>query len=98
MKINFTKLIFTDLEGNTSTLDCSKQLANFIYSETQNLDDLMFAQEIYKGDEVELNDEQIDKVREALKRGFKAFVQKAFEDTIVNIKNTDVQKVEEIKD
>lgn len=98
MKINFTKLIFTDLEGNTSTLDCSKQLANFIYSETQNLDDLMLAQDIYKLGEVELIDEQIEKIREVLRKGFKAFVQKAFEDTINNIKNTDVQEVEEIKD
>lgn len=93
MKINFTKLIFTDLEGNKSEIDCSKQIANYIYSETQNLDDLMLAQDIYKNGEIEMTDEQIEKVREILKKGFKAFVQKAFEDTIKDLNNN----IEEIK-
>lgn len=82
MKINFTKLNFTDLEGNVMPLDCSKQVANYIYAETQDLGDLMLAQDIYKGEEVELSSEQVEKIREYLKKGFKAFVQKAFEDTI----------------
>nr|DAW98696.1 MAG TPA: hypothetical protein [Caudoviricetes sp.] len=34
MKINFKQLMMTDLEGNKLPLDCSKQVANFIYSET----------------------------------------------------------------
>lgn len=86
MKINFTKLKFTDLEGNVMPLDCSKQVANYIYAETQDLGDLILAQEIYKGEEVELSTEQIEKIKEYLKKGFKAFVQKAFDDTIQEIK------------
>lgn len=94
MKINFKQLMMTDLEGNKLSLDCSKQVANFIYSETQNLEDLILAQDIYKNGEVELTDEQIERIKDILKKGFKAFVQKAFEDTVNENKPT----VEEIKE
>ena len=82
MKINFTKLNFTDLEGNIRSLDCSKQVANYIYAETQDIGDLLLAQEIYKGEDIEMTEENIEKIRLFLKKGFKAFVQKAFEDTL----------------
>lgn len=94
MKINFKQLMMTDLEGNKLPLDCSKQVANFIYSETQNLEDLILAQDIYKNGEVELTDEQIERIKDILKKGFKAFVQKAFEDTV----NENKPIVEEIKE
>lgn len=82
MRINFTKLNFTDLEGNIRSLDCSKQVANYIYNETQDIGDLLLAQEIYKGEDIEMTEENIEKIRLFLKKGFKAFVQKAFEDTL----------------
>lgn len=94
MKINFKQLTMTDLEGNKLPLDCAKQIANFIYSETPNLEDLILAQDIYKNGEIELTDEQIDKIKNILKKGFKAFVQKAFEDTV----NENKSVVKEIKE
>lgn len=94
MKINFKQLMMTDLEDNKLPLDCSKQVANFIYSETQNLEDLILAQDIYKNGEVELTDEQIERIKDILKKGFKAFVQKAFEDAVNENKPT----VEEVKE
>lgn len=82
MKINFTKLSLTNLEGKEVQLNCAKELANYIYNETQDIGDLLLAQEIYKGEDIEMTEENIEKIRLFLKKGFKAFVQKAFEDTL----------------
>lgn len=87
MKVDFRKLEIKDLEGNVVTFDASKQLANFIYMETQDLGDLILAQDIYKNGEVELEDNQINKIKGWLRTNFKAFVQKAFDDYINNNKD-----------
>lgn len=87
MKVDFRKLEIKDLEGNVVTFDASKQLANFIYMETQDLGDLILAQDIYKNGEVELDNDHIDKIRSWLRTNFKAFVQKAFDDYINNNKD-----------
>lgn len=87
MKVDFRKLEIKDLEGNVVTFDASKQLANFIYMETQDLGDLILAQDIYKNGEVELDNDQINKIKGWLRTNFKAFVQKAFEDYINNNKD-----------
>lgn len=87
MKVDFRKLEIKDLEGNVVTFDASKQLANFIYMETQDLGDLILAQDIYKNGEVELDDNQVNKIKGWLRTNFKAFVQKAFEDYINNNKD-----------
>lgn len=87
MKVDFRKLEIKDLEGNVVTFDASKQLANFIYMETQDLGDLILAQDIYKNGEVELEDTQINKIKGWLRTNFKAFVQKAFDDYINNNKD-----------
>lgn len=87
MKVDFRKLEIKDLEGNIVTFDASKQLANFIYMETQDLGDLILAQDIYKNGEVELEDNQINKIKGWLRTNFKAFVQKAFDDYINNNKD-----------
>ena len=87
MKVDFRKLEIKDLEGNVVAFDASKQLANFIYMETQDLGDLILAQDIYKNGEVELEDGQINKIKGWLRTNFKAFVQKAFDDYINNNKD-----------
>lgn len=84
MKIDFKQLMITDLEGKKLPIDCSKEVANFIYSETSDVEDLILAKEIYKNGEVDLTNEQIQKMKKILKNGFKAFVQEAFEDAINN--------------
>lgn len=94
MKVNFKELDFKDLEGNVTPLDVTKQLANFIYSETKDIEYAVLAQDIYKNGEVELTDEQIEKIKEFLSLGFKAFVQIAFNNTIERLKS----ETKEIKD
>lgn len=88
MKINFKQITFTDLDGKETTFDMSKQLANYIYSETRDVEYAVLAQDIYKNGEVKLTDEQIDAIKEFLKQGFKAFVQMAFDKTIEKLKET----------
>ena len=53
MKIDFRNIEVTDLEGNKSTSDVSKELGNIIYNNTTDLGELEFAQEVYKHGEVE---------------------------------------------
>ena len=52
MKIDFRNIEVTDLEGNKSTSDVSKELGNIIYNNTTDLGELEFAQEVYKHGEV----------------------------------------------
>lgn len=85
--MKFTELKLINLEGKEVQLNCAKELGNYIYGETQDLGDLILAQNIYKGEDIEMTDENIEKIRTFLKKGFKAFVQKAFEDTLKQSKN-----------
>ena len=85
--MKFTELKLINLEGNEVQLNCAKELGNYIYGETQDLGDLILAQNIYKGEDIEMTEENIEKIRAFLKKGFKAFVQKAFEDTLKQNKN-----------
>ncbi|MCS2620813.1 hypothetical protein NXW11_23260 [Bacteroides thetaiotaomicron] len=48
MEIDFRKIEVTDIEGNKSTFDISKELGNTIYKNTPDLGELDFAQAIYK--------------------------------------------------
>lgn len=80
--MKFTELKLINLEGNEVQLNCAKELGNYIYGETQDLGDLILAQNIYKGEDIEMTEENVEKIRTFLKKGFKAFVQKAFEDTL----------------
>lgn len=80
MKINFKKIEVTDLEGNKSTLDISKDLGNVIYKQTQDLGELDFAREIYHKGEIELSIDQIAIVRKYMNSGgFFAFVKEGVE-------------------
>lgn len=80
MKINFKKITVTDLEGNKSTVDISKDLGNVIYKQTQDLGELDFAREIYHKGEIDLSIEQIAIVRKYMDAGgFFAFVKEGME-------------------
>lgn len=80
MEIDFRNLPVRDIEGNLSPRDISKELGNYIYGETSDLGELDIAMRIYKEGCIELTNEEVDKVRKYISKGFKAFVQKAFED------------------
>ena len=47
MKIDFRKIEVTDIEGNKSTFDISKELGNTIYQKTADLGELELAKRIY---------------------------------------------------
>lgn len=69
MKIDFRKIEVTDLEGNKSTFDVSKELGNTIYNNTTDLGELEFAQEAYKHGEVEVDSEKAEIVRKYMEVG-----------------------------
>ena len=69
MKIDFRKIEVTDIEGNKSTFDISKELGNTIYKNTPDLGELDFAQAIYKQGEVEINEEKAEAVRKYMDVG-----------------------------
>ena len=80
MKIDFNNLPIRDIEGNLKPRGIAKELGNLIYSETSDLGELYIAMRIYKEGCTELTNEEVDIVRKYIFKGFKAFVQKAFED------------------
>ena len=80
MKINFKKITVTDIDGNNSTVDVSKELGNAIYKQTQDIGELDFAREIYHKGEIDLSIEQIAIVRKYMDTGgFFAFVKEGVE-------------------
>lgn len=89
MEIDFRNITFKDLEGNEKPLDMSKQLANYIYSETKDVEYAILAQDIYKDGKVTLTNEQVEGIKDFLKDGFKAFVQIAFNEAVEKAKQND---------
>jgi hypothetical protein len=88
-KLNFKAVPTRDIEGNLEPRDISKELGNYIYSETSDLGELDLAQRIYKDGEVEANESEIEIIRKYIDSGYKAFVKKAFEEMV-----SDVQEVQ----
>ncbi|KAA4671579.1 hypothetical protein F3B42_14140 [Bacteroides ovatus] len=82
MKIDFRKIQVKDIEGNVVSFDISKSLGNTIYQNTPDLGELELAQSIYKNGEVELSSEQVDKIKEYVKKYFTAYVQVAFNEIL----------------
>lgn len=81
-KIDFRKIKCRNIEGDVQELDISKTLGNRIYSETGDLGELDLAQRIYRLGETEVTEEEVKTVRKYLKQGFKAFIQKGFEQSL----------------
>lgn len=88
MKLDFRKIEVTDIEGNKSTFDISKELGNTIYKNTPDLGELDFAQEIYKQGEVEIDEEKAAIIRKYLDVGqFFAFIKKSVYEQLDSINN-----------
>lgn len=88
MKIDFRKIEVTDIEGNNSTFDISKELGNTIYKNTPDLGELDFAQEIYKQGEVEVDAGKAAIVRKYMDEGqFLAFIKKSIYEKLDSINN-----------
>ena len=87
MKIDFRKIEVTDLEGNKSTFDVSKELGNTIYNNTTDLGELEFAQEVYKHGEVEVDSEKAEIIRKYMEVGRFARIKKGVFDLLDSINN-----------
>ena len=88
MKIDFRKIEVTDLEGNKSTFDVSKELGHTIYNNTTDLGKLEFAQEVYKHGEVEVDSEKAEIIRKYMEVGrFFARIKKGVFDLLDSINN-----------
>lgn len=86
-KIDFRKIHVTQIDGTIKDLDmtqhtagelsASQQFANYIYNKTQDIGELEFARKLYKAEEVELSDVEIETLRKYAAEYFKAFVNEA---------------------
>src|SRR5574343_326731 len=89
MKYNFSKVPLVDIEGKKLEVsDLHKTLAAAIYyGDHKDLDLVDKSMAINKGEDVELDKVEIEKVKAIVeKSGFKAFVQKALLDYIASVK------------
>lgn len=82
MKIDFRNIQVKDIEGNNSTVDIAKMLGNTIYQKTADLGELELAQTIYKNGEVELSQEQAERIKEYVRTNFVAVVQIAVNEAL----------------
>ena len=67
MKIDFRKIEVTDIEGNKSTFDISKELGNTIYQKTADL---------------ELSTDEAERIKEYVRTNFVAVVQIAVNEAL----------------
>lgn len=72
--VDFKSVKYYDIEGNTSTVDVSKELGNQIFKKTTDIGELDLARAIYHKGEVELTKEQAAIIAEYVRNGFVAFV------------------------
>ena len=64
MKVNFKKVILTDIEGKEMEADFKNQLGNQLYMQGRNIEECELGKKIYfADDEVELSDKEADIVR-----------------------------------
>lgn len=88
MKIDFRKIETTDIEGNNSTFDVSKELGNTIYKNTPDLGELDFAQTLYREGEIEVDEAKAEIIRKYMDVGqFYAFIKKSVNEKLDSINN-----------
>lgn len=76
MRIDFSKVQIKDIEGNTQSVDISKELGNMMYLNAQDIAVADLGHDIYHKKEVELNKEQAQNVKVFIDSGFKAIVKR----------------------
>jgi len=87
MKYNFSNIKLIDIEGNeVKDNSLPKVIGNAIYSNTKDLGMVDIARDIYKGEEVELDEKQIEEVKTIVSASFAAFAQIAILDYVDQIK------------
>ena len=75
--IDLSKLQLRQIDGVVFEHDFSKELAQAIFSNTQNISEHAFSVDLFKNPIVELNDENKAIIKEYTEKYFKAFVQVA---------------------
>ena len=81
-KVDFSKLPIRELNGTVTEHDFSKDLAQAIFANTQNISEHAFSVDLYKNPIVELTDENKAIIKEYTEKYFKAFVQVAVNELI----------------
>ena len=81
-KVNLSKLSIRQIDGTIVEHDFSKDLAQAIFSNTQNISEHAFSVDLFKNPIVELTDENKAIIREYTEKYFKAFVQVAVNELI----------------
>ncbi len=81
-KVDFSKLQIRQLDGTIVEHDFSKDLAQAIFSNTQNISEHAFSVDLFKDPIVELTDENKFLIKEYTEKYFKAFVQVAVNEMI----------------
>lgn len=76
MKIDFSKIMIEDIEGNKVAVDVSKELGNMMYLGAQDIAVADLGHDIYHKKEVELDEVQAKHVRGYVERGFKAILKR----------------------
>ena len=81
-KVDLSKLQIRQLDGSIVEHDFSKDLAQAIFSNTQNISEHAFSVDLFKDPIVELTDENKAIIKEYTEKYFKAFVQVAVNELI----------------
>ena len=81
-KVDFSKLPIRQLDGSIVEHDFSKDLAQAIFSNTQNISEHAFSVDLFKDPIIELTDENKAIIKEYTEKYFKAFVQVAVNELI----------------
>ncbi len=89
MKVNFSKVVLKTIEGEPiKGGETHKNIGNIIYQNARDLGLVTIAQEIYKGNEVDLSDAELKEIKNLINNpstGLMAFARKAVLDYIDNI-------------
>ena len=81
-KVDFSKLPIRELNGTVVEHDFSKEVAQAIFSNTQNISEHAFSVDLFKNPIVELTEEKKSIIKEYTEKYFKAFVQVAVNELI----------------
>lgn len=82
-KIDLSRLNIKMLNEEVLEQDVSKEFAQVIFQNTQDIAEHNFSLELYKNPVVELTDDNIDVIKKYSSEFFKAFVQIAINNAIV---------------
>ena len=87
MKVNFRKVPVQDIEGQITDEDMATEFGNYLYNGTADISDMDLAKKIYYDGEVELSDEQANRIIETVNMS-KAIIAK-YKVGLLNILNNE---------